>query len=87
MNMDLSFLNEFVVVFTLACCIGIGYIVKTSLNFIPNKYIPLIMGIVGICFNCYAAAEVNATTIVAGLITGLASTGTHELFKNFIEKK
>lgn len=85
--MDLTFLNEFIVVITLACCMGIGHIIKTSLDFIPNKYIPLIMGIIGICFNCYAASMVNAHTIVAGLITGLASTGTHELFRTFIEKR
>lgn len=85
--MDLTFLNEFIVVITLACCIGIGYIIKTSLDFIPNKYIPLIMGIIGICFNCYAAGIINANSIVAGLITGLASTGMHEVFRSFIGKR
>lgn len=85
--MDLTFLNEFIVVITLACCLGIGYIIKTSLKFIPNQYIPLIMGVIGIVFNCYAAEAINAHSIVAGLITGLASTGMHELFRTFIEKK
>lgn len=86
--MDLTFLSEFIVIITLAFCLGIGYIIKTSLlDFIPNKYIPLIMGIVGIMFNCFASASYNANVVVAGLITGLASTGMYELFKNFIERK
>lgn len=85
--MDLTFLSEFIVVITLAFCVGVGYIIKTSLNFIPNKYIPLIMGVVGVIFNCFASEAINPNVIVAGLITGLASTGMYELFRNFIEKK
>ena len=85
--MDLTFLSDYIVVITLAFCVGIGYIIKTSLDFIPNKYIPLIMGVIGIVFNCAAADTITATTIVVGLISGLASTGMYELFRSFIEKK
>lgn len=85
--MDLTFLQEFIVPITLAFCVGIGYTIKTSLDFIPNKYIPLIMGFVGIIFNCCAVQTISATVITAGLITGLASTGIYELFRNFIEKR
>lgn len=85
--MDLTFLSEFIVVITLAFCLGVGYIIKTSLDFIPNKYIPLIMGVVGVVFNCFVSGVVDANVIVAGLMSGLASTGMYELFRNFIEKK
>lgn len=85
--MDLTFLSEFIVVITLSFCVGIGYIIKISLDFIPNKYIPLIMGVIGIIFNCFVSKAIEPSTIVAGLITGLASTGMYELFRNFIEKK
>lgn len=85
--MDLTFLSEFIVVITLAFCLGVGYVIKTSLTFIDNKYIPLIMGIIGIIFNIFVSNGFDANTIVAGLITGLASTGMYELFRNFIEKK
>ena len=85
--MDLTFLSEFIVVITLAFCLGVGYIIKTSLDFIHNKYIPLIMGAIGVIFNVFVSGEVNPTVIVVGLISGLASTGMYELFRNFIEKK
>ena len=85
--MDLTFLSEFIVVITLAFCLGVGYVIKTSLDFIPNKYIPLIMGVIGVVFNIFVSGEVNPTVIVVGLISGLASTGMYELFRNFIEKK
>lgn len=85
--MDLTFLSEFIVVITLAFCLGVGYVIKTSLDFIPNKYIPLIMGVIGVLFNCFVSGAIDPTVIVAGLISGLASTGMYELFRNFIEKQ
>ena len=85
--MDLSMLTDFIVVITLAFCVGVGYVIKSSLDFIPNKYIPLIMGAIGVLFNTYVEGAVNPTTIVGGLVTGLASTGCYELFRNFIGTK
>lgn len=85
--MDLSILTEFIVAITLAFCIGVGYVIKTSLDFIPNKYIPIIMGIIGIVFNCYVNMTITPTILVGGLVTGLASTGCYELFRNFIGGK
>ncbi|MDO5010183.1 MAG: phage holin family protein, partial [Intestinibacter bartlettii] len=32
-------------------CICIGYVIKNSLDFIKNKYIPLIMLVIGIALN------------------------------------
>ncbi len=68
-------------------CLCIGYIIKHSFDFIPNKYIPLIMGglglIINIVINLYA---ITAEVILAGLFSGLASTGFHNVFKNFVEK-
>lgn len=86
--MDLSFLSEFVVVITLAFCMGVGYVIKVSLDFIPNKYIPLIMAIIGVVFNIFVSnGTIDPTIIVGGLVSGLASTGAYEMFRNFIEKK
>ena len=31
--MDLTFLSEFIVIITLAFCLGVGYVIKTSLAF------------------------------------------------------
>ena len=84
--MDLTFLTNFIIAITLAFCVGIGYVIKTSLDFIPNKYIPLIMGCVGIVFNTYVNGSLAPEVIVGGLVTGLASTGCYELFRNFLNK-
>ena len=85
--MDLTFLNEFLVVIVLAFCLGVGFIIKYSLDFIDNKYIPLIMGVVGVAFNIFVNSGATPVVIVGGLISGLASTGLYEMFRNFISKE
>ena len=35
----------------------------------------------------FVSGIVDANVVVAGLISGLSSTGMYELFRNFIEKK
>lgn len=85
----MEFLNEYINIIVLAFCLGLGYIIKNSLDFIPNKYIPLIMGIVGIIANVINVGFANITlsTVATGLITGLASTGAFELVKELLTKE
>ena len=86
--MDLSFMNEYVVFIVVAFCVGLGYIIKYSLDFIPNKYIPLIMGISGIAFNIFCNNwKVTPIIIVGGLISGLSSVGCYEAYRNILQKK
>ena len=68
-------------------CLAIGYIIKTSIPMIDNKYIPLIMGITGIIIAIFNAQGIDFNILLSGLITGLASTGLYEAFRNLILKK
>ena len=68
-------------------CLAIGYIIKTSIPTIDNKYIPLIMGITGIIIAIFNAQGVDFNILLSGLITGLSSTGLYETFRNLILKK
>lgn len=67
-------------------CLAIGYIIKTSIPKIPNRYIPLIMGIVGMLVAIVNAQSYDFNVILSGLITGLASTGLYEAYRNLINK-
>lgn len=68
-------------------CLCVGYIIKHSLDFIPNKLIPLIMGGLGLAINIVINLNgITAEVILAGLFSGLASTGLHNAFKNLIDK-
>ena len=83
--MNLSGLREYVVVIVLGICLCVGYILK---NLIPtdkiNRFIPLIMGVLGVLLNMWISWGVTPEIILGGLISGLASTGLYEAFKNMI---
>lgn len=85
--MDLSFLSDYIVLVVLGICLCVGYVIKNSLDFIPNKYIPLIMLILGTTINILInIPNITADVILGGMVSGLASTGCYELVKNLIIK-
>ena len=49
--MDLQFIAGFAEPVVIAICLCVGYVIKNSLDFIPNKYIPLIMAVLGVVSN------------------------------------
>lgn len=87
--MDISVLTQYVSIVVVGICLCVGYIIKNSLDFIPNKYIPLIMGVLGLIINILInlSTGINAEVILGGLFSGLASTGLYEMFKNLINKQ
>lgn len=85
--MDFEFLNDYLVLVIVGICLCVGYIIKTSLDFIPNKMIPLIMMILGMVINILMNMDVSAEIVLEGMISGLSSTGLYEGFKNYINKK
>lgn len=84
----MEFLSEYVVVVVLAICLCLGYIIKHSISFIPNKFIPLILAVVGTILNVW----INGWTftpeiLLGGLASGLASTGAFEMMRNILGNK
>jgi len=66
----------------------VGFIIKHSFDFIPNKYIPVIVGLLGLAINIVSnLSAITPAVILTGLFSGLAATGAYEMFKNLIEKK
>ena len=84
--MDLSGLNDYLVLVVVGICLCVGYVIKNSLDFIPNKYIPLIMLVLGTVINILMniSTGINATVVLAGMLSGLASTGLHQAFTKLI---
>lgn len=84
----MEFLTEFSVPVIIGICLCVGYILK---NIVPtdkiNKFIPLIMGVLGLGLNIWINLSVTPDVILAGLVSGLASTGLYEAFHQFINKK
>lgn len=86
--MDITVLLNYVNIVVLGICLCVGFVIKNSLDFIPNKYIPLIMLILGTITNILININgINAEVILSGMISGLASTGLYEMFRNLISKE
>ena len=87
---DLSAISAYLVPSIVILCLLVGYIVKNFISTdVVNKYIPLIVGVLGVVASVFTAVTTgNAITvdiIVSGLASGLASTGLFEAYKNLIE--
>lgn len=82
--MDFSVLTEYFVLVVLIACLVVGYIIKTSFDKIPNKYIPTILAVLGAILNVIKSG-ISLESIVYGALMGLASTGLHQAFTRFVE--
>ena len=78
----MEILSNYIVAITMAICLAIGYLIKHSLNFIPNKYIPLILAIIGIGVNIWINQTFTPEILLGGLASGLAATGAFEAVRN-----
>ena len=45
--MDISFLTDYCNVIIVGICLCVGYVIKQSMPSVDNKYIPLVMAILG----------------------------------------
>ena len=84
--MDITFLNDYVVLVIVGICLCTGYVIKNSLPSIKNKYIPLIMVTIGIILNIWINKSITPDILLAGMFSGLSSTGLHQTFKNILNR-
>ena len=82
----MEMLNNYLVPVIVALCLIVGYVIKHWIKDADNKIIPTVVTVVGVV----AAAAMNwgnitIETIVGGALPGLASTGLHQLFKQWID--
>lgn len=82
--MDLEVLiQEYCAPIIMLACLTIGYVIK-KIDYIPNKFIPLIMFVLGSIFG-FINKGFSFESFVIGSVSGVASTGFYELFKQLIE--
>ncbi len=85
--MDINIIYDYIQPVILLICLAVGYIIKNLVETDKvNKYIPLIVGILGIVLSVWVNGF-NIVAIAVGLMSGLCSTGLYELFKNLINKE
>ena len=83
-----SIFNQNFVILVMLACLIIGYIIKHAsfLKWVNNDDIPVILAMLGAIFYLIVSG-LSFSSIVYGALMGLASTGLHQSFKTFIEKK
>ena len=85
--MDLSMLTDFMSPLILVAGLVVGYVIKHAIpNKTINRYIPLILAVMGAALNCWANMGVSPEIVVIGAVSGLSSTGVYQLFSQLIEK-
>ena len=84
----MEFLTEYSVPVIVGICLCVGFILKNVITTDKiNKFIPLIVTVIGVVVNAWLNAwTVTPEILLSGMFSGLASTGMHQLFKQFIEK-
>lgn len=83
----MEFLQEYMIPVVLGICLCVGYVVKKWMNDVDNKYIPTLCAVLGVVLAAWISNwTITPTVILQGLISGLGATGTHQLFKQYIEE-
>ena len=81
----MDFLNAYLIPEVTILCLMLGYIVKMWVKDVDNKWIPTIVAVVGIAASVIMSKEVTIAVIVSGALSGLSSTGLHQLFKQWMD--
>lgn len=82
--MNLNFVVELYIPIVMTACLVLGFILKKWYP-LDNKWIPTILVAVGAVLGCVANGGIALDSVVAGAVTGLASTGFHQAFKQLLK--
>ena len=82
----MEFLSNYIVPVIVAACLMLGFVVKQWVKDVDNKWIPTIVAIAGALLAVWINLDnVTLEAIVGGAVSRQASTGQHQLFKQWIE--
>lgn len=83
---DVNFLTDYIVLVVVGICLCVGYILKNAVPKLDNRYIPAIMGVLGVVIVFWIHGTLSSELLLQGLASGLASTGLHQVLTQFINK-
>lgn len=84
----MEILNDYMLPVVVGICLCVGYIVKKWFKDVDNKYIPTVCAVLGLILAIWISGwTITPQVLLSGLVSGLASTGLHQAFKQYIDKK
>ena len=82
----MEMLNNYLVPVIVALCLIVGYVIKHWIKDADNKIIPTVVtGVDVVTAVAMNWGSITTEVIVGGALSGLASTGLHQLFKQWID--
>ena len=82
----MEFLNTYIVPVIVGICLVIGYLIK-HVTSADNRWIPVVVTVLGAALAVWINwPGITPEVILGGAISGLASTGLHQAFKQWIDK-
>lgn len=83
----MDFLQNYMMPVVVGICLCVGFVLKKWVKDVDNKYIPTICALLGIVLAAWIQNwTLTPDIVLSGLISGLASTGLHQAFKQYLEK-
>ena len=76
--MEIGFLQEYMIPVVLGICLVVGWLIKHCTP-VPNRFIPAIVAVLGVLLAMWVKMTLTPDVLLAGLASGLASTGMHQL--------
>ena len=77
--------TTYIVPVIVGICLIVGYLFKNFTG-ADNRYIPLVVTVLGVVLAVWMNwPEITAEIILGGAVSGLASTGMHQLLKQWID--
>ncbi len=77
--------NAYIVPVIVGLCLIVGYIVKNFTG-ADNKLIPTLVTVLGVALAVWMNwPAITPEIILGGAVSGLASTGMHQMFKQWID--
>lgn len=87
-NEILNFLIQYATFPIALICFVVGRVIKVYITKLPNAFIPLIVGCLGLLLNlAFNGFTFTAEIIIEGIASGLAATGSWELIRSIPTKK
>ncbi|MBU0279224.1 phage holin family protein [Gemella sp. zg-1178] len=80
----MDFLTPYINAEIVAFCLLFGNVLKNNLGFVNNRFIPFILGLIGVLLNIGFKNDVDFLIVLSGFVSGLLSTSLHQGYKNLM---
>lgn len=82
----MNMFSEYLIPVVVVICLIVGFVLKNYVKVLPNNYIPIIVTVLGAVIAIWVNMGITPDILAAGLASGLASTGLHQVLTRTLEK-